>query len=162
MSHFWISSRKPYKAASTTTMCGWLHDVILDAGFQEGSARDVRSVGASVAVQSNLNIEKILEVANWRRLSTLQKHYFKPQRLQALSGILNVTSSLWPFVFCYLEQVFHLNCYFSFVLANKSLFFCEKPLLFPTGDQISFFLWEFNKPFRKGSEFVSFSREIFF
>ena len=64
VSHFWITSRKPYKAVSPTMMSGWLQDVIMNAGFQEGSARDVRSVGASVGVQSNLDIRKILEVAN--------------------------------------------------------------------------------------------------
>ena len=49
---------------TTTSMSGWLQDVIKNAGFQEGSARDVRSVGASVGVQSNLDIRKILEVAD--------------------------------------------------------------------------------------------------
>ena len=72
-------------------MGSWLRDVISDAGFQEGSARDVWSVGASVAIQSNLDIGRILEAANWQRLSTLQKHYFKPQPLKSLSGILNIT-----------------------------------------------------------------------
>ena len=72
-------------------MGSWLRDVITDAGFQEGSARDVRSVGASVAVQGNLDIGRILEAANWQRLSTLQRFYFKPQPLRSLSGILNVT-----------------------------------------------------------------------
>ena len=71
-------------------MGGWLREVIYDAGFQEGSARDIQSVGASVAVQGNLDIGRILEAANWQRLSTLQKFYFKPQTLGALSGILNV------------------------------------------------------------------------
>ena len=65
-------------------MSGWLQDVITDAGFPEGSARDVRSVGASMAVQSNLDIKKILEAANWQRLSTLQRHYFKPQCLTSI------------------------------------------------------------------------------
>ena len=77
----------------TTSMSGLLQDVIMNAGFQEGSARDVRSVGASVGVQNNLDIRKILEVANWQKLSTPQKHYFKPQLPQSLTGILNVTSS---------------------------------------------------------------------
>ena len=49
---------------TTTSMSGWLQDVIMNTGFQEGSASDVRSVGASVRVQSNLDIRKILEVAN--------------------------------------------------------------------------------------------------
>ena len=49
---------------TTTSMSGWLQDVMKNAGFQEGSARDVRSVGASVRVQSNLDIRKILEATN--------------------------------------------------------------------------------------------------
>ena len=52
------------QALTTTSMSGWLQDVIMNAGFQEGSARNVRSVGASEAVQSNLDIRKILEAAN--------------------------------------------------------------------------------------------------
>ena len=69
-------------------MSGWLKDVITEAGFPKGTARDVRSVGASRAVQSNLDIKRIMEAANWQRLSTLQRHYFKPQCLQSLTGIL--------------------------------------------------------------------------
>ena len=88
---FWITSRRPFKAISTVTMSRWLQDVILDAGL-EGSARDVRSVGASTAVQTNMDIGKVMESANWTRLTTLQRHYFKPQCLSSLSGILNVTS----------------------------------------------------------------------
>ena len=74
-------------------MSGWLQDVIMNAGFQEELARDVCSVGAPVEVQSNLDIKKILEVANWQKLSTPQKHYFKPQLPQSMTGILYVTSS---------------------------------------------------------------------
>ena len=48
----------------TTSMSGWLQDVIMNAGFQEELARDVRMVGASVRVQSNLDIRKILEATN--------------------------------------------------------------------------------------------------
>ena len=88
---FWITSRRPFKAISTVTMSRWLQDVILDAGL-EGSARDVRSVGASTAIQTNMDIGKVMESANWTRLTTLQRHYFKPQCLSSLSGILNVTS----------------------------------------------------------------------
>ena len=91
---FWITSRRPFKAISPITMSRWLQDVILDAGFSEGSARDVRSVGSSTAVQTNMDIGKVMEAANWQRLSTMQRHYFKPQCLQSLSGILNVTSGV--------------------------------------------------------------------
>ena len=89
---FWLSSRQPHQAVTPTTMCGWLKQVILDAGSLSGTARDVRSVGASTAVQARMDIKGIMEAANWQRLVTLQRHYFKPQSLQSLSSILNVTS----------------------------------------------------------------------
>ena len=99
------TSRRPFKAISPVTMSRWLQDVILDAGSPEGSARDVRSVGSSTAVQTNMDISKVMEAANWQRLTTMQRHCFKPQCLQSLSGILNVTSGadwvylvlLWSF-----------------------------------------------------------------
>ena len=72
-------------------MCRWLKEVIVDTGSLSGTARDVRSVGASTAVQANMDIKGIMAAANWGRLSTLQRHYFKPQNLSSLSNILNVT-----------------------------------------------------------------------
>ena len=76
--HFWITSKRPFKAISPVTMSRWLQDVILDAGSPEGSARDVRSVGSSTAVQTNMDISKVMEAANWQRLTTMQRHCFKP------------------------------------------------------------------------------------
>ena len=73
-------------------MCRWLKEVILDAGFLSGTARDVRFVGASTAVQASMDIKRVMEAANWQLLSMLQRYYFKPQCLQSLTGILNVTS----------------------------------------------------------------------
>ena len=48
--------------------------------------------GTTTAVQTNMVIYRVMEAANWQRLSTLQGHYYKPQCLQSLTGILNVTS----------------------------------------------------------------------
>ena len=59
-------------------MCGWLKEVIIATGSMAGMARDVRSVGASNAVQANLDISLVIAAGNWTRLSTVQKHYFKP------------------------------------------------------------------------------------
>ena len=73
-------------------MCRWMKEVISDAGVPSCSAKDVRSVGATTAVQASMDINRVMEAANWQRLSTLQRHYFKPQCLQSLTGILNVTS----------------------------------------------------------------------
>ena len=88
VSQFWISSRKPYQAVKVPTMSKCLTEVITNSGCVGGTARDVRSVGASTAVQSGLDIKKIMKAADWQRISTLQRHYFKPQKLDSLSLIL--------------------------------------------------------------------------
>ena len=62
--HFWLSSRKPYKAIMPITMCKWLKEVTVDAGSLSGTARDVRSVGASTAVQASMDIKRVMEAAN--------------------------------------------------------------------------------------------------
>ena len=89
---FWLSSRKPHKPVSTQTLCKWLKKVIIDSGSLSGSARDVRSVGSSTAAQAGLDIGRILQAGDWRRMSTFQSHYFKPQRLDSISNILKVAS----------------------------------------------------------------------
>lgn len=88
MKQFWISSKQPHQAVTVQTMCRWLKDVIVGSGAVGGTARDVRSVGASTAVQASLDIKRILKAADWQRMSTLRKHYFRPQKLESLSVIL--------------------------------------------------------------------------
>ena len=89
---FWLSSRKPHNPVSTQTLCKWLKKVIIDSGSLSGSARDVRSVGSSTAAQAGLDIGRILQAGDWRRMSTFQSFYFKPQRLDCISNILKVAS----------------------------------------------------------------------
>ena len=90
---FWLSAKKPNNPVSTQTLCRWLKKVIIDSGALVGSARDFRSVGSSTAAQAGLDIGRILEAGDWRRLQTFQSHYFKPQRLQCISSILRVVSN---------------------------------------------------------------------
>ena len=87
---FWLSAKAPHKAVSTRTLSEWLRFVIKEAGNREGLAREVRSVGLSVAVQSNFDLKQALAAGNWQRLSTVRRHYFRPQSLQSLSQILKV------------------------------------------------------------------------
>ena len=68
----WLSLRKPHKPVSTQTICKWLKKVIVDSGALSGSARDVRSVGSSDAAQAGLDIGKIMQFADWRRVRTFQ------------------------------------------------------------------------------------------
>ena len=87
---FWLSSKKPHKPVSTQTICKWLSSIITESGAVSGTARDVRSAGSSTALQSGMDLGKILQAADWRRVSTFQRHYFKPQRLESLTNILKV------------------------------------------------------------------------
>ena len=75
---FWLSSRKPHKPVCLCLLrlfCKSLKKVIVDSGALSGSARDVRSVGSSAA---GLDIGKIMQSADWRRVRTFQSHYLKP------------------------------------------------------------------------------------
>ena len=87
---FWISAKKPHNAISSKSMCTWLKGVIVESGAV-GTARDVRSNGSSTAAQANLDLSRILQAGNWNRVSTFQRHYFRPQKIPALSSILRVS-----------------------------------------------------------------------
>ena len=89
---FWLSSRKPHKPVSTQTICKWLKQVIVESGALSGSARDVRSVGSSTAAQAGLDISRIMQAADWRRVKTFQSHYFKPQPIDSITNILRVAN----------------------------------------------------------------------
>ena len=88
--HFWIASKKPYRAIQSKTMAQWLKEVICSSGAIDGQARDVRSVGASTAAQAKLDLSRILNAGDWKRVETLRRHYFRPQELSAISNILKV------------------------------------------------------------------------
>ena len=90
VSSFWLSAKAPHHPITAQTMSRWLAEVIGEAGTSKGMAREVRSVGATVAVQTNLEMNQILKAGNWQRLSTLQRHYFRPQGLASLTKILKV------------------------------------------------------------------------
>ena len=87
---FWLSSKKPHNPVSTQTICKWLSSIIIESGAVSGTARDVRSTGSSTALQSGMDLGKILQAADWRRVSTFQRHYFKPQKLESITNILRV------------------------------------------------------------------------
>ena len=87
---FWLSVRAPHKAVGAPTMSKWLAEVIRGSGALSGKARDVRSAGSSTAIQVGVDMKKVLKAADWHRISTMQRHYFKPQKLESLSDILKV------------------------------------------------------------------------
>ena len=75
-------------------MAAWLKEVIVGAGATNGKACEVRSAGASTAAQANLDISRILKAADWQGVSTFRKHYFRPQKLQAISNILKISTNV--------------------------------------------------------------------
>lgn len=85
---FWLSSKKPHNPVTTQTICKWLSSIIIASGAVSGTARDVRSVGSSTAMQAGIDLGRILQAADWKRVSTFQRHYFKPQKLDCISSIL--------------------------------------------------------------------------
>ena len=126
------TSRRPFKAISPVTMSRWLQD----AGSPEGSARDVRSVGSSTAVQTNMDISKVMEAANWQRLTTMQRHYFKPQCLQSLTGILNVTSGVdWYYL---VATVSRPNIFVATVSRPYFRCYCKQIIYFVFETLVSF------------------------
>merc|ERR1712096_298450 len=82
---FWLAARRPHQAVTVKTISRWLVEVIRGSGALGGMAKEVRSVGASTAVQASLDMKQIMKAADWQRLTTLQRHYFKPQTIQSLS-----------------------------------------------------------------------------
>ena len=87
---FWLSSKTPHEPVSATTISRWLTEVIRGSGALSGQARDVRSAGSSIAIQAGMVIRKVMKAADWHRISTMQRHYFKPQKLETVSDILRV------------------------------------------------------------------------
>ena len=88
---FWISAKKPNNGIASQTMAMWLKSVILEASCL-GKARDVRSVGVSTAIQTGFDLDKVLKAGDWQRLSTVRRHYFKPQKLPNICDILSTNN----------------------------------------------------------------------
>ena len=69
-------------------MSSWLKSVIIEAGCL-GNARDIRSVGVSMAIQTGFDMDRVLRAGDWPRLWTVRRHYFIPQRLAYFCDILS-------------------------------------------------------------------------
>ena len=85
-----LTINKPHRTASVRTLCRWLKTILIEAGAINAQARSVRSVGSSTAAQAGIDLHRILQAGSWKRLSTFQRHYFKPQNLSSVTaGILS-------------------------------------------------------------------------
>ena len=76
---FFITHRKPFKAAYEVTISCWVKEVMAEAAidvskFNTHSCRSAALIGA---LYKGLHIEGILKQGNWRNLKTFKKIYFK-------------------------------------------------------------------------------------
>ena len=76
---------------------------------------------------------------------TEQQRPVPPRRIEpftensSLYPVLHLVSLESDYFYAATDSRFFIFCCYIFVLANKTLFFCEKLLLFPIRGQISFF-----------------------
>ena len=70
-----ITTKKPYRAASSDTLRRWVKNTLTKAGIFNFSAHSCRSASTSKAMALNIDLEEILRLACWKRESTFFKHY---------------------------------------------------------------------------------------
>jgi hypothetical protein len=80
-----LATRRPFAPVSPQTQARWLRELLALLGVVKPQARSVRSVGSSTAAQANLDISRIMVAADWSRLATFARHYFRPQAMVPLS-----------------------------------------------------------------------------
>ena len=71
-----VTLNKPHKAASVSTIAGWIQNVIKQSD-QHGMAGSTRSVSTSHALSRGVTLEKILKAGDWARVSTFKRFYYK-------------------------------------------------------------------------------------
>ena len=79
-SKLFISTQKPFKAASKSTISRWVKTTLTRAGINTNiyKPHSTRSASTSAAAASDLDITHILKTANWSRATTFAKYYSKP------------------------------------------------------------------------------------
>ena len=78
-SKLFISTQKPFKAASKSTLSRWVKTTLTRAGINTKifKPHSTRSASTSAAAASDLDISHILKTANWSRATTFAKFYNK-------------------------------------------------------------------------------------
>lgn len=74
-----ITSRKPFRAATRDTTSRWVKDILRASGINTElfGAGSTRAAAASKIKQQGANIEDIIKLAGWSRSSTFAKFYAK-------------------------------------------------------------------------------------
>ena len=76
---FWISTIKPYQAASKTTISNWLRQTLKESGINlDIFAPHSTRAAATSAVQGKVPIDTIIRTAGWKSDCVFRKHYNRP------------------------------------------------------------------------------------
>ena len=76
---FFITHRKPFKAAHEDTIPCWVKEVMAEAGndMSKYNTHSCRSAASTGALYKGVHIEDILKQGNWSNLKTFKKFHFK-------------------------------------------------------------------------------------
>ena len=79
-----ITTQKPYRAATASTIARWVKDVMREAGLDitKFTPHSIQAASTSAAVRSRIPIGSILATAGWTKESTLRKYCNKPLALE--------------------------------------------------------------------------------
>ena len=75
-----VSYVKPHNPITAPTLGRWLRMVLKNAGIDTDifKAHSVRGASTTAAVNSNVPLDDVMKMADWSRVSTFQKFYYKP------------------------------------------------------------------------------------
>ncbi|KAJ8050270.1 hypothetical protein HOLleu_03405 [Holothuria leucospilota] len=77
--HVFISFLKPYRKVCSATIARWIKDILRLAGVDTGvfTAHSTRGASTSAALRAGMAVEDIMKVADWTRVATFKKFYFR-------------------------------------------------------------------------------------
>lgn len=74
------ATRKPHKGVTSQTISHWIKDVMNEAGIdtKKFKPHSCRMSATSKAMQTGVNLDEILNMADWSNAKTFKKFYFRP------------------------------------------------------------------------------------
>jgi len=74
-----LSYVRPFKPVSSQRLAHWIKDILTEAGVDSGvfKAHSVRGASVSAAKDRGVGLSDILDMADWSRVSTFRKFYYR-------------------------------------------------------------------------------------
>lgn len=97
LNSLFITTRGKVKAASRTTIAGWIRALFREANIQDSPGSFRAAVNSDMWVNRNINIDEILKRGNWKSRDTFLKYYFKEVTNQSTdTSAANLTDLFSP------------------------------------------------------------------